>query len=216
MREIDLMIFDFDGTLVNSGNDLAEAVNHSLGMLNLSVCEEAEILRFIGDGVAKLIERSLGEGNMHRFTEAFQIFMDYYDAHLLDTTRLYPGVLEVLEYYGNTRKVILTNKRSRFTERIARALDIARFFDGIFCPDTCPCTKPDPRCVGWLLGMLKTQYEYGKIVIIGDGVNDVLLAQNSGIVSCALFCGYTERETLTALAPDYCCDTIDEVKMFFI
>lgn len=216
MRQIDLMIFDFDGTLVDTGTDLAEAVNYTLRALGLTPCKKEEILNFVGDGVVKLIEKSLGHKNNHRYDEALRIFTDFYDVHLLDTTYLYRNVREVLEFFGEKRKVILTNKRSRYTERIAHAFDIAHHFDGIFCPDTSPFMKPDPRLVDWILGELDATCDYEKIAIIGDGVNDVLLAKNTGIVSCALLCGYTSREKLIALAPDYSCELIGDVRRLFI
>lgn len=216
MKEVELMIFDFDGTLVDSGSDLAQAVNHTLRMFGLPECRRETILNFIGDGVSKLIERSLGESNIHLYDKAIRIFTEFYDGHLLDTTHLYPDAADVLDFFSDKKKVILTNKRSIYTERIASALGIARYFDGIFCPDTIPYTKPNPRCVEWILETLRLRCENGKMAMIGDGVNDVLLARGAGIVSCTLVGGYTDRESLAALSPDYCCNSLGEIKGIFV
>ncbi|MCX5857020.1 MAG: HAD hydrolase-like protein, partial [Deltaproteobacteria bacterium] len=91
MKPIDLMIFDLDGTLVASGKDIAASVNFALGALGLPTFEESVILEFIGDGVKKLIERSLGRASHDRFEEALNLFSRHYDEHMLDTTVLYPG-----------------------------------------------------------------------------------------------------------------------------
>ena len=115
MKTIKLMVFDFDGTLVASGGDLAASVNHTLGVLKIPLLDPGTITGFIGDGVAKLIERALGDEHRHRSAEAMEIFSAHYADHLLDTTILYPGVRDTLEHFQDTKKVIITNKLYAYT-----------------------------------------------------------------------------------------------------
>ena len=108
MKHIDLMIFDLDGTLVNSGGDIVASVNYTLETLAIPAKKPKEILSFVGDGVQKLIERSLGKESQHLSDDAMDIFSDYYAKHMLDTTSLYDSVIEVLDHFRDKKKVIIT------------------------------------------------------------------------------------------------------------
>lgn len=207
---VELMIFDFDGTLVQSGEDLANSVNFTLATLNLPTIEKEQILTFIGDGVVKLIERATGdEGKAYR-ERAMEIFTDHYDRHMLDHAGLYPGVYDLLQHFHGKRKIILTNKRFKFTEKMAAALNIRGFFKEIIGADTTPFIKPDPQLTQMILARYPA--EKNKTIIIGDGVNDILLARNSGIISCGYLNGLGKREELIALNPDIVFDRFEELK----
>jgi phosphoglycolate phosphatase len=209
MKPIDLMIFDLDGTLVTSGRDIAASVNYALASLGLPTYEQDIILEFIGDGVKKLVERSLGEAAQDRFEEALNIFSRHYEEHMLDSTVPYPGVKEALRHFQDKKKVILTNKRYRFAAGLCDALQLTGCFDEILGADSTPYIKPDARLVGPLLARYRVQPE--RTVVIGDGVNDVLLAKNAGCLSCAILNGLTDREKLLALEPDDVCEAISEI-----
>ena len=213
MIEVDLMIFDLDGTLVATGTDLASSVNYTLGHLGLQEITEDDVINFVGDGVAKLIERALGLDNLDHYPEAIKIFSSHYAEHLLDTTILYPGVAEVLNHFRNKKKVILTNKRYNFTMAIVRGLAIEKFFLEIIGDGSLSYKKPDKRLVDYLL--YKYNGKKGKIVIVGDGMNDINLAKNSGILSCAYLNGLGKREDLLAAKADYYCKNLSEIKSFF-
>ena len=213
MEKIDLMIFDFDGTIVNTGDDLAAAVNHSLDTLGIPLLNNEDIIGYVGDGVKKLIERSLGNQFPEKFDEALSNFMEYYGEHLLDSTELYPGVLEILHHYKNKVKVIVTNKLYSYTLRIVEELDITKYFDKIIGIDSSPYKKPDSR----LLEPLIKEYgvERRHTFVIGDGTNDILLAKNAGVVSCALLNGLGSRDKLLQLKPDYVFENISELIRLF-
>jgi len=138
MKQIDLMIFDFDGTLVSSGADLTLAVNFTLNKLSLKPRTKQEIINFVGDGINKLIDRALGRDNLKYHAQAMTIFNDYYREHLLDNTKLYPHALEVLEKFADKKKIILTNKRHKYTLAIAQGLNIAEYFVEIVGADSTP------------------------------------------------------------------------------
>lgn len=213
MKNIDLIIFDFDGTLVDSGRDLANSVNYTLNNLKLPPLDDNKIKTFIGDGVHKLIERSLGGAYPERFEEAIQIFKEYYHLHMCDNTILYPGVITVLEHFNNKRKVIMTNKLHKYTLRIAEYLKIDQYFEEIIGADSTNYIKPDPRLIRPVLQ--KLGIDKSRTVIVGDGVNDILLARHAGIVSCAFLNGLTPKETLILLEPDYACNDLTDVTEFF-
>jgi len=213
MQHIDLMVFDFDGTLVNSGGDIAASINYTLKTLRIPMMEQDEIISYIGDGVHALIERSLGQNSRHLFDDALKIFSDYYADHMMDTTSLCDSVIEVLEHFRRKKKLIVTNKRKYFTAAMTDAFLITHYFDDIIGADSTPYKKPDPRLLIPLIEKLGV--ENNNTVVIGDGVNDVMLAKNSGVLSCALLNGLTPKDVLASLNPDYACEGLSELTTLF-
>ena len=129
MHRIKAILFDLDGTLIDSVTDLANSVNYTLAKLSLPIHTPGEIRRFVGDGVQKLIKRSLGPAHMDKFDDAFTIFMDYYGLHLTDNTVLYPGVAETLPRLAENYSLgVLTNKSLKFSLIILQSLGIAPYF----------------------------------------------------------------------------------------
>jgi phosphoglycolate phosphatase len=213
MKHIELMIFDLDGTLVNSGGDIVASVNYTLESLRIPTKSKEEILTFVGDGVNKMIERALGNSFQYLFERAMDIFSDYYAKHMLDTTCLCDSVIEVLEHFHDKRKVIITNKRRYFTLKMTDALGISKYFEEIIGADSTAYKKPDPRLFIPLLERVHAVYD--AMVVIGDGVNDIMLAKNTGVLSCALLNGLTRRNILLALDPDYACEGLRELINLF-
>jgi|SRR5271157_2330658 len=214
MKHIELMIFDLDGTLVNSGGDIVASVNYTLKSLDIPTKSQEEILTFVGDGVNKMIERALGTDFQHLFERAINIFSDYYARHMLDTTCLYDSVVDVLDHFRDKKKVIITNKRRYFTLKMTDALGISKYFQEIIGADSTAYIKPDPRLFIPLLE--KFHAVYNDTVVIGDGVNDITLGKNTGVLSCALLNGLTHRDILLALDPDYACEGLRElIKIFY-
>lgn len=206
------MIFDFDGTLVRTGKDIAAAVNYTLGKLGMPVLSEKEIISFVGDGMKKLLERSLATEDLAKLDTAMEIYEAYYGDHLLDTTDLYPGVIEILGHFRSKKKIILTNKRYDFTLKIAGGLNILHYFDEVIGGDTEEFMKPDPRLVHPIMdryGCLP-----GRAIIIGDGVNDILLAKRAGLSSCCILSGLGKREELLKLGADCYAESIAEIAEF--
>ena len=213
MKELDLMIFDFDGTLVTTGTDLAQSINYTLDTLKLEKKSEKEIISYVGDGIGTLIQRALGQDNVKYQEEAMGIFADYYGKHLMDNTSLYPHVEEVLKNFENKTKIILTNKSYDFTLMIARKLNIEKYFAEIVGIDSTPFAKPDRRIIDYLLDKYRAAKE--KTLMTGDGRNDILVAKNSGILSCAYLNGLGGRKDLLNLNADYYCEDLLEIKSLF-
>ena len=207
------MVFDLDGTLIDSGGDIITSVNHTLKTLDIPTREPDEIIGFVGDGVHKMIERSLGKDFQHLFSDAIDIFSTYYDKHMLDTTTLHNSVIEVLEHFSVKQKIIITNKRKYFTVKMTDALGISKYFNEIIGADSTDYKKPDPRLLFPLLVKYRTGCDH--TVVIGDGINDIMLAKNAGVLSCALMNGLTHRDILLALNPDFACEGLFELISIF-
>jgi phosphoglycolate phosphatase len=209
MKQVDLLVFDLDGTLVRSGDDLVAAVNHTLRSLGCTLHEPEAIRGFVGDGLDVLMRRALGPSDGEYHDRAMAIFYPYYSEHLLDHTTLYPDVLTVLEHFGDKRKIVVTNKRQQYALRIMQGLGVDSYFLEIIGEGGSPYRKPDPLLLH--LVMEKWGATPGRTVVIGDGVNDVLLARQAGALGCALLGGMTERGKLISLAPDMTCETLSDI-----
>ena len=213
MIKVEFFIFDLDGTLAATGQDLVTAVNYTMEALGLATLDHKRVISFVGDGVQELIKRSLGGDKQESNALAMKIFLEYYGNHLLDQTVLYPGVKECLNYFGAKRMVVISNKRQEFTVRIVKGLGIAPFFEDVVGGDVMPYKKPDPRLVEPYLKRFNVSRE--QTVIVGDGPNDILLAKNAGIRSCACLNGLVHRDNLLKLQPDYICESLLELRELF-
>jgi phosphoglycolate phosphatase len=213
MIHLDMLVFDLDGTLIASGVDIVASVNYTLSAMDRPALPYDEAIDYIGDGVKMLIERALGNSSPADFGKAIEIFTNHYTEHMLDTTDLYPSVREVLFHFRDKTKVIITNKRAQPTAKIIEAFRIGESFAEIIGADTTPYMKPDPRI------LLPLMARYGatadRTAIIGDGPNDILLAKEAGVISCALLNGLTRPEVLRALEPDFTCEDLGEIMTHF-
>jgi phosphoglycolate phosphatase len=196
MIPVKLLVFDLDGTLADTGADLAGSVNRTLLSLGIPTRPDPEILGFVGDGVRKLIERSLGDAYPDRFPEALKQFQAIYAEHLLDHTILYPGVLGVLRHFAGKGKV--------------NGLGIYGFFKEMIAGDSAEFMKPDPRLLLPLFDRFGAAP--GGTLVVGDGVNDILLARNAGARSCAFLNGLGKREELLRLQPDFVIEKMIDLK----
>jgi phosphoglycolate phosphatase len=213
MKKVDLMIFDFDGTIADTGEDLVASVNYTLTSMRLDARSRDEIISFVGDGVRTLVERSLGEKNKDRLEEAMPIFSSHYEKHMLDKTVLCPQIEDVLKYFHHKIKVILTNKRYHLTRAIAHGLHVDQYFMEIVGADSLAFLKPDRRLVDYLLEKYNVSPE--KAVMIGDGVNDIAVAKNAGILSCIYLNGLGNKEKLLSMGADYYCEYLSEINSLF-
>jgi phosphoglycolate phosphatase len=210
MIAVKLMIFDLDGTLADTGDDLAGSVNRTLQSLGIPKRPDREILGFVGDGVRKLIERSLGDAYGDRLDEALKRFKEIYAEHLLDRTTLYPGVEGVLRHFDRKEKVLITNKARDFTLAICSGLGLAGYFKEIIAGDSNEFMKPDPRLLVPLLNRFESARD--ETLVVGDGINDILLARNAGVRSCAFLNGLGKRDELLRLRPDFVIEKMIDLK----
>jgi len=207
MKEIEAIIFDLDGTLIDSVFDLASSVNHTLEKLGCAERSVEEIRGFVGDGVQKLIARSLGDGDPERQEKGLRIFMRHYNAHLLDHTILYDGAAETLKALANDyRLAVLTNKSAGFTNKILRGLGVAHFFAAIIGGDTLAAKKPDPG--GIFLLAEKWQIPTARMLMVGDHATDIQVGINAGCRTVFLANGIGRTR---GLVPDFVLQGIEEL-----
>ena len=200
MHPIDLLIFDLDGTLIESKWDIATAVNLTLRDLGLPVREQEEIFSFVGDGIKHLLRLSVGEENQSRYEDALRVFRGHYLAHCLDRTQFYPGIDRVLAHFAAKHKAVATNKSLEYTTRILDGLG-AHHFTYIVGGDNGYGLKPEPGMLLKILDELKVEKD--RAVLIGDSTNDINGGHNAGIKVCAVGYGMGNREKMAACNPDW-------------
>ncbi|MEX0830684.1 MAG: HAD-IA family hydrolase [Nitrospirales bacterium] len=201
----EVLLFDFDGTLIDSKVDIATAVNLTLGELGLPLRSVEEIFGFVGDGVKRLLRLSVGEDNPDQYDRALEVFRGHYLEHCVQTTRWYPGIWEVLQHYKDRTKVIVTNKSLEYTLAIVDGLQARDLFQHVEAPRDTAELKPEPVMLERALAVLGADTTH--TVMIGDSTNDVRAAQAAGIRACAVGYGYGNRERVSALQPDFYCET---------
>ena len=201
----EVLLFDFDGTLIDSKVDIATAVNLTLGDLGLPLRSVEEIFSFVGDGVKRLLRLSVGEDNPEQYDRALEVFRGHYLAHCVQTTKWYPGIWEVLQHYKDRTKVIVTNKSLEYTLAIVDGLQARDLFQHVEAPRDTAELKPEPVMLERALALLGADIKH--TVMIGDSTNDVRAAQAAGIRACAVGYGYGNRERVVALQPDFYCET---------
>lgn len=197
----DLLIFDLDGTLVDTRRDLANAVNYALRQLGKNEVEVDTVTGYVGDGVRKLLERALGEAAKTELETALQHFRSFYHEHVADFSQPYPGIREVLEHFADKQKAILTNKPQEFSEALLQRLDLRRYFAMVVGGQPDLKLKPDPEAVFKILYHFNLPASLA--LIIGDGENDILVGKAAKIVTGAVAYGFRPAEKLRALQPDF-------------
>ena len=151
MKSISLFIFDLDGTLIDSKRDIASSVHHTMKLLGIPPILDEVIYSLVGNGVTPLIQQSVETTGAVDFQKALTIFKDHYQAHCLDTTKPFPGVLDVIRHFAKTPKVVITNKSQGFSDTIIEGLNLTSSFLGIYGGDTNFPKNPDPALVHPLL-----------------------------------------------------------------
>ncbi|MCA1827548.1 MAG: HAD family hydrolase [Myxococcales bacterium] len=193
------VIFDLDGTLADTRADLASSVNAMLRRLGLPERDESTVVGFIGEGAERLIRRSLGPQHEERYAEAAPIWRDEYAERLLDQTRLYEGIGQLLQGPPDLRAV-LTNKPGRFAREILRGLGIESAFRMVLGGDEGP-RKPAPE--GILLLCERLGIELSEAMLVGDSSVDIATARTAGIRVCAVGWGLGDPAAL-ASADEHC------------
>lgn len=213
MKQIDLLIFDLDGTLVDTRRDLANSVNFALNALNLPALQIEEVMSYVGDGLKKLLDRSLPKDGLENIGEVIDIFREHYREHCLDFSGFYPGVVNILNYFQDKKMTVVSNKPEEFTRLILEGLRIADFFEIILGGDSLPLMKPDPGPILHILDKLNASNE--KTAIVGDGTTDIEAGKAANILTCAVTYGLKEKEVLLKIEPDFIIDDIVELKRIF-
>lgn len=205
-----LLIFDLDGTLIDSRLDLAHAVNATRRYMGMPDLEHEQVYRYVGNGALVLIQRALGPGASEADIEkAHTFFLQYYREHALDYTTLYPGVIQALDDLRTARHqlAILTNKPVGISRKILDGLAISGYFFEVFGGNSFEFKKPHPIGIETLVASTGTSRE--DTWMIGDSSVDIQTARNAGVRSCGLTYGF-QPETLRDVPPDVLVDGLDE------
>jgi phosphoglycolate phosphatase len=210
---VDLLIFDLDGTLIESKWDIAHSVNFTLVELGLPERPIEEIFGFVGDGVKRLLRLAVGEGNQARFEEALQVFRGNYLEHCLDRTTFYPGIEPMLQHFSGKTKAIATNKSIEYTRVILNGLG-PQHFGYMVGGDNGFGLKPEPGMLLHVMEMLGASKE--RTVLIGDSTNDINGGHNAGIRVCAVGYGMGNREKMAACQPDWFIERPEELMELFV
>jgi phosphoglycolate phosphatase len=207
--EVRALIFDLDGTLIDSKLDLALAVNQTLAHMGREPLEHGRIYGYVGHGAPMLVRRALGVGVTDReVDEGLAFFLSYYRAHMLDNTVTYPGVREGLAMLKGHPMAVLTNKPVRFSQGILDGLGIAHCFRYVYGGNSFRTKKPDPEGVHVLLRDLAVGPR--EAMMVGDSDVDVRAARNAGTWICGVSYGLG-TEGLRSDPPDILLDSLTEL-----
>jgi len=206
------LIFDLDGTLIDSKLDLALSVNAALAELGRKSLPHEQIYGYVGRGALKLVEQALGDGADPKEVErGHEFFLAYYRAHMLDHTVSYPGVREGLAALESRPMAVLTNKPTRFSQEILAGLGLAKCFRAIYGGNSFEKKKPDP------LGMFAIADEFGvaaeDLMLVGDSDIDVQTARNAGSWVCGVTYGFGSAG-LVRCPPDLLLDSLAELPAY--
>jgi phosphoglycolate phosphatase len=190
VRPIELIVFDLDGTLVDSRRDLAESANAVLGEFGLGPLAEAAIVRMIGDGAAVLVRRAFDAAGAPEPPDALPRFLRTYNSRLLQFTKAYDGIHDTLEKLAGRPLAVLTNKPRGATLAILEGLDLARFFpeDRVIGGDGPYPRKPAPD--GLIALAARTGAQLGATLMVGDSVIDWTTAGRAGARACVAAYGF--------------------------
>lgn len=199
--EFDLVVFDLDGTLVETREDLAASVNYALEVSGLDGHPVETICHFVGDGALKLIQRAVGQDADQRLCEdVLRIFIEHYTEHCTDQSRPYPGVREIIPRLSPLPLSVLTNKPSVPTGMILDRLNLAVNFSQIIGGDSEHGRKPDPA--GLLSLVAEAVVSPGRTLLVGDTKVDVQTARNAGCKCAGAKYGFRPGD-FNSHPPDY-------------
>lgn len=191
----DLVIFDLDGTLVDSSPDICAAINHVISPYGCAPFSLEKTRELVGEGAMRLMEKVI-ETNVLEVepVRLLQGFLAYYGEHLLDMTTIYPGVIEALQSLTGIRKAVVTNKHDHLSVRTLQEMELLQYFDMVVGSETAPAKKPSPLPILYVLERFRVAPD--RAVIVGDSTYDVEAGKNAGITTIAVTYGYRPAEVL--------------------
>jgi phosphoglycolate phosphatase len=206
----DLLIFDLDGTLVDSKEDLVSAVNAMLAWKHRDPLPADIVASYVGNGAPMLVKRALPGLDEDEHLAALQFFLDYYGDHMLDATALYPGVREALNRLHGERipLAILTNKPVRFSVRLIAGLGLSEHFFRIYGGNSFEEKKPHPIGIERLIAESGANRQ--RTVMVGDSAVDVLTARAASVQACGVSWGF-QPETFSESPPDFIVDDLRQL-----
>ncbi|MDR2426042.1 MAG: HAD-IA family hydrolase [Endomicrobium sp.] len=209
----DFLIFDLDGTIVDSQRDITSAINavrKDFGFKPLSI---EKVRSFLGSGVKALVDKAVPDSNGEILSAALEKFKLHYFDCLTDTTVIYKGIEEMLNVLQDKKKAILSNKMEVFSYEIIKRLGLSKYFTQVWGGDTVGVKKPDPKPILDLIK--KNGADLQKTIMIGDSANDIKAAKAAGIDSLAVLYGYDSGQ-IKEYQPDYTAETPGDIIKFVL
>lgn len=213
MRHIELLIFDLDGTLIDSKRDIANSLNLTFREVGLPELTHERIYTYVGNGVRQLMIDAVGSNDSKFIDHTLACFEQHYLEHLLDETCLFPGVSEVLAHFEDKKIALATNKPTHYTEKIMTGLNLQAQFDLVLSASPTMQLKPHPAM---LLETLQTlDVVPADAIMIGDSLNDIHAAMAAGVSVCGVGYGFGDAQTLKSETPDFFIDECKELMTLF-
>ncbi|MFQ5449463.1 MAG: HAD family hydrolase [Nitrospinaceae bacterium] len=210
MKKISLIVYDFDGTLVDTLDDITTSVNLTLKELGERTLDRETIQTCVGRGVVTLMTRALDGTAFTDIGQAVTLFREHYARHLMDHTRFYPNCRETVEYFSHKNQAICSNKPEDFVRKILENLDCLDPFQAIIGGDSFPTRKPDPQGLRHLIR--KFGLEPGEVLIVGDSPLDIETGKNARVLTCAVTYGMGDTVALQAARPNWIIGDLAELK----
>lgn len=202
VMKIDLIIFDLDGTLIDSKPDIVVAVNRALSELGYPTHDTEKVGKCIGYGIYDLFYKLLGDSvpgsELENLIESYR---KHYRQNMSEHSRPYPGIVPVLEYFKPIHRAVLTNKNQKFADQILSELAVHQYFSAVYGGDAFPKPKPDPMPIQEICKTFRVDPK--RTAMIGDSEVDLASAKGAGCISVIVNYGYGSQTEIQKLRPDY-------------
>ncbi|MBD3379804.1 MAG: HAD-IA family hydrolase [Candidatus Omnitrophica bacterium] len=206
-ERVDTILFDLDGTLVDSRKDIVAAVNHTLREMGREEKPFELVVSYIGTGSTDLVRKALEDDSDEAVSEGLSIFTRYFGEHFADNTRLFPNVRETLSHFGDKRMMLVTNRRTELTRSTLDKFGLSGFFSEIRGGDDDACLKPTGCPITKVLSGAGE-----KAIMVGDMDLDILSGKEAGTLTCGVTYGLGSRKDLRKAGADFVIDDILELK----
>jgi phosphoglycolate phosphatase len=204
-----LILFDFDGTLVDTSQDLLKAVNYTRKQLQLGPLTFDQAKKHIGIGQSYLVDNVTADAPQRDLDAILKIFRDYYSQHMHDHSAFYPGIIELLPKIKEHKLGIVSNKYSYYIKDILPKLNCPIIFDIIIGPDSLPARKPDPAPL--IHASKALNIPLAQTIMIGDSHYDIQAGKAAGVKTIGVTYGFSSPEEICIEAPDYIVDAPNKI-----
>ncbi|HKY63953.1 MAG TPA: HAD-IA family hydrolase [bacterium] len=202
-----LLIFDLDGTLIDSKKDIANSLNFALEEEGMPTLPHEQIEALVGHGARTLVRDALGHPSEEKVGRVFQSFWRRYLDHCLDETHLYPGVARFLASHADWPMAVVTNKPEVFSQKILEGLKVRSHFRWLIGGDTLTVQKPDPAVFDPIFQEWRGE---GPGLMVGDSHVDIECGRAAGLLTCAVTYGFRTREELVECRPDFLIESFSD------
>lgn len=211
ISSLELIIFDLDGTLINSVPDLTDTLNVIFNLQEKEQFNEQEVTKMVGSGIKVLLEEAAEKvGYTSSIDNLLTDFKKQYDKSLIVKTKPYHGVRETLKKLPQFKKAVLSNKLDIYTKQIISELDLEDNFNIVLGANTnLYGSKPSPEGIEYVLNKLQVKPE--NTLMVGDSTHDIHAGKNAKVHTCAVTYGYRSQEILKKESPDFMINNISEL-----